>query len=146
MITKDEVRELVNLYKDIFPHIRDDYLSKVIDNGNILYTKDGSGLLGIIIFKRYVKNTKYVNAGDFELSQIIVKNKGKGIGSSLYYGFERLVIKQGAKSIVLTVRESNTIARNFYDKIGMNVVGKISWKNGSIPGLVYKKVLVKTLM
>ena len=39
----------------------------------------------------------------------------------------------------LTVREENTAACKFYEKVGMELVGSISWAKGKMPGSVWRK-------
>ena len=43
------------------------------------------------------------------------------------------------KNVWLTCRENNTAANKFYEKVGMEQVGKISWAKGKMPGLVWRK-------
>ena len=37
----------------------------------------------------------------------------------------------------LSVRRDNTVAKKFYEKIGMVKVGEIDWADGKLPGDVY---------
>ena len=38
----------------------------------------------------------------------------------------------------LTVRKEKGVARRFYERYCMKVVGTVAWKNRTIPGLVYR--------
>jgi ribosomal protein S18 acetylase RimI-like enzyme len=41
--------------------------------------------------------------------------------------------------VFLTVREDNLVANRFYEKVGMEKVGYITWSKGKMLGNVWKK-------
>ena len=43
------------------------------------------------------------------------------------------------RDVFLSVRSDNTNACNFYDKIGMKLIGTHNWAKGTVPGKVYVK-------
>lgn len=119
-------------HKDIFPYFRKDYLAKKIADDNVIL------ICGVaIIFGVYKRNQKIgencqAKSGDYYISEIV---SNAGNGTEVIQEFFAM-----ANSYVwLTVRKDNTRACQFYEKNGMINVGKISWKQGTIPGLVYLK-------
>ncbi len=117
--------------KDIFPHLRYDYIQRKILSNKVVLEDDV-----VIIFGKYVKRQKVgdVNAkpGDAYISQIA---SIKGNATFVLNKFFKWV----NSNVWLTVRKENNRARSFYEKNGMKEVGKISWKEGTLPGVVYFK-------
>jgi len=106
-----EVYKLFLLEKQVFPHIRYDYLVRCINVGNNICIKKENEVLGVLIYKKYKKNTLYANKGDYVISQIVAKIKGIGIGTKLFNGLEKIAANDNAKTITLSVRADNKYAR-----------------------------------
>ncbi len=121
--------------RDVFPHIRTDYLKRQIKNNNVIYYE---GV--ILIFGEYKRRGTLgdfqYNKGDLIIHQILNSRKGNGNARIIMNRFITANDTQ-SRSIILSVRSANTRARRFYEKMGMSVVGNISWSKGTIGGKIY---------
>ena len=130
----DEVKDIFYQHKQWFPHIRTDYMRREIASGNLILDND------VIITYNYYKRKQKIGdvqaqQGDCVLHQIAAKNKGTA--SQVLQRF----FKWTNRRVFLSVRSDNIIAKKFYEKNGMKLVGKTSWtKDGvknALPGDVY---------
>ena len=132
-----EIYDIFKKYKEIFPHIRQDYLKRMIAADNVIY-KDGV----VIIFQKYKKATRLgdvtVKAGTYILHQIVNANQGNGKTKAVWEEFLNKVVEDpDSQGIVLTVRSNNLRACKLYENLGFNRAGNIDWKSGEIKGSVY---------
>ena len=129
--------EIFNLYKDIFPHIRSDYIKKQIDKNNVIYENDV-----VINYQEYKKKVKLgtvtIPKGDVILHQIVTDFPGKGVANKVFKEFCNSI----SSNLWLTVRSSNGRAIKFYIKNDFKHVGDIEWKGGQIKGRIYMKEIV----
>ncbi len=137
LATEDDIDDMMKIfrkYPKIFPHIRKDKIIAYIQKCGAIF-EDGV----LITFGKYQKKVTIgtVNAhkGDWTLYQIVNKEPRNGKSFEILNKFLNYI----DGDCYLTVREDNLIARKFYEKNGFIEVGNISWKNGEIPGKVYKK-------
>ena len=130
----DVVKDIFYQHKQWFPHIRTDYMRREIASGNLILDND------VIITYNYYKRKQKIGdvqaqQGDCVLHQIAAKNKGTA--SQVLQRF----FKWTNRRVFLSVRSDNIIAKKFYEKNGMKLVGKTSWtKDGvknALPGDVY---------
>jgi len=129
------IKDIFKPYKkDYFPHVRNDYLTRMIKSGNVILDKD------VVItynhYKRKQKITEGVIAekGDCVLHQIVSKNHDGSATDVLQRFFKQVNVR-----VFLTVRSSNATAKKFYKRNGMKIVGQTSWANSTIAGDVYLK-------
>ena len=127
----DVVKEIFSQHKQWFPHIRQDYLKRMIASGNLILDND------VIITYNYYKRKQRVGTvtaqqGDCILHQIAAKNKD-GSASEVLQRF----FKWTERRVFLSVRSDNIIAKKFYEKNNMKLIGKTSWARGTLPGDVY---------
>lgn len=132
----DKVYNAFASRKDLFPHIRKDYVGRQIEKGVVVFAK------GVyIIFDEYKRRQKlgttYAERGDIILHQIVNTEQGNGMASKVWDAWSDKFVAD--KNLVLTVRASNESARRFYALKGMSVSGNISWSGGDLPGVVYYK-------
>lgn len=134
----DQAKEIYSLFrarKDFFPHTRFDYLKRKISANECIYLNDV-----VITFSRYKRAVKLgecnASKGDYCLHQILNSNPGNGQSKSVIQKWASTL--ELSSYIWLTVRTSNFTAKKFYDKIGFERMGSIRWKQGTIPGCVYK--------
>ena len=122
-------------YRNIFPHIRTDYLKRQIKNNNVIF-QDGV----VIIFGKYKRRgklgTSQYNKDDVIIHQILNTQIGNGNASRVFEKFLGLTTKC---RLLLTVRSANQRAREFYERQNMKVDGNIYWSNGTVQGKVYAK-------
>jgi hypothetical protein len=128
----EEIKSIFNKHKEWFPHIRQDKLKSQIIEGGCIFDE------GVVItYNLYKKNTAFGSViafkGDCILHQIVTAEQGNGCACKVFTKFVEYV----DTNIFLTVRADNQIATGFYEKVGMNQVGHIAWKNGEIQGLVF---------
>ena len=130
----DVVKEIFSQHKQWFPHVRQDYIKRMIASGNLILDND------VIITYNYYKRKQRIGTvtaqqGDCILHQIAAKNKGTA--SQKLQDF----FKWTNRRVFLSVRSDNQIAKKFYEKNGMNLVGQTSWSLGGVknalPGDVY---------
>ena len=139
----DVVKDIFNQHKEWFPHIRQDYIKRMIVSGNLILDNDV-----IITYNHYKKRQRIgtitAQQGDCVLHQIAAKNKGTA--SHILQEF----FKWNNRRVFLSVRSDNIIAKKFYEKNGMNLVGFTSWsKSGvknALPGDVYMYDNVKEVL
>ena len=128
----EEVKNIFYQYRDIFPHIRTDYLTRQIEGGHCIL-KDG-----IVITYNFYKRPQPIGtvlAGKFDciLHQIVKdSNKYTSAGLVLQEFFE-----YARTNVWLSVRRDNVVAKKFYEKNGMKLVGECSWADETLPGDVY---------
>jgi hypothetical protein len=124
--------------KDVFPHARQDKLQEMIEKGQVVW-QDGVA----ITYQKYKKCTRVgdvqIPAGAIMIHQIVNSHQGNGKGSVVFEDFVAEVVLPSGGDLYLSVREENAVARTFYERHGMNVVGKVVWSGGTLPGLVYKR-------
>jgi RimJ/RimL family protein N-acetyltransferase len=139
-----EVKSIFKQHKEWFPHIRQDYIKRMIDSGNLILDND------VIITYNYYKKKQRIGTvtaqqGDCVLHQIAAKNRN-GSASQVLQRF----FKWTNRRVFLSVRRDNLIAKKFYEKNGMKLVGFTSWSLGGVanalPGDVYMYDNVKEVL
>jgi hypothetical protein len=124
--------------KDVFPHVRQDKLQRMIEMGQVVW-QDGVA----ITYQKYKKRTRVgdvqIPAGAIMIHQIVNSQQGNGKGSVVFEDFVAEVVLPSWGDLYLSVREENTVARSFYERHGMKVVGKVVWSGGTLSGLVYRR-------
>ena len=128
----EEVKNIFYQYRDIFPHIRTDYLTRQIEGGHCII-KDG-----IVITYNFYKRPQSIGtvlAGKFDciLHQIVKDTNKYTSASSVLKEFFEYV----KTDVWLSVRRDNAVAKKFYEKNGMKLVGECSWADETLPGDVY---------
>jgi len=137
------VRDLSAIYRhfqarrDAFPHVRHDGLNRRIEARQCVYQQ------GVVItYQQYRKRTRVgdinVPAGAIMLHQIVNSRQFNGAGRRVFKQFVAEIVKPSGGDLYLSVRKENVIACRFYERHGLKVVGTVAWKNGRIPGLVYR--------
>ena len=140
----DEVWQIFKDNKEWFPHVRTDYMRRMIASGNLILDNDV-----IITYNYYKRNYKLVKSSMGEMSQKIImqpndcilhqiaaKNRNGSASEALQRFF-----KWTNRRVFLSVRSDNVIAKAFYERNDMKLIGKTSWtKDGvknALPGDVY---------
>ena len=139
----DVVKDIFKQHKEWFPHVRQDYIKRMIASNNLILDNE------VIITYNYYKKKQRIGTitaqqGDCVLHQIAAKNKGTA--SKILQEF----FKWNNRRVFLSVRSDNIIAKKFYEKNGMDLVGFTSWsKSGvknALPGDVYMYDNVKEVL
>jgi ribosomal protein S18 acetylase RimI-like enzyme len=120
--------------KTYFPHIRQDYLKRKIDAGNVIL-EDGVVIVFAVYKRKQKIGTVEAQKGDAQIGQIVTATQGSGNASKILNKF----FEEMNTDVWLTVRAENPRARAFYEKNGMLKVSDTSWSDGTIPGVVYKR-------
>ena len=140
----EAVKEIFYQHKEWFPHIRTDYMKREIAKGNLIYDNDV-----VITYNFYKRNYKLdkssmgdvsqkiiMQANDCILHQIAAKHKNGSASEALQRFF-----KWTGRRVWLSVRSDNPVAKAFYERNDMKLVGKTSWtKDGvknALPGDIY---------
>ena len=130
----DFVKDIFYQHKQWFPHIRTDYIRREIAKGHLILDND------VVITYNYYKRKQKIGdvqaqQGDCVLHQIAAKNKGTA--SQVLQRF----FKWTNRRVFLSVRSDNVIAKVFYERNNMRLIGQTSWtKDGvknALPGDVY---------
>jgi len=128
----EAVKEIFYQHKEWFPHIRTDYMKREIAKGNLIYDNDV-----VITYKFYKRKQKIgeviAQQGDCVLHQIAAKHKNGSASKALQKFFEFVEPRR----VFLSVRSDNEIAKKFYVKNNMKLVGSTTWAKGTLPGDVY---------
>ena len=132
---------LFSFHKDVFPHIRQDALKRRIEAGQCIFEE------GVVItFQQYRKRTRVgevnIPAKSIMLHQIVTGSQFNGAGGRVFDHFFDEVVAPSGGDLYLSVRASNDVACRFYERHGMEIVGKVAWSGGALPGLVYRKVFI----
>ena len=130
-----EVKSIFKQHKEWFPHIRQDYIKRMIASGNLILDNDV-----IITYNYYKRNYKLVKSSMGEMSQKIImqpndcilhqiaaKNRNGSASQALQNFF-----KWTNRRVFLSVRSDNIIAKKFYEKNGMDLIGFTSWSLGGV--------------
>jgi FR47-like protein len=141
--TKADLKEIYKhfqLRKDVFPHVRQDKLQRLIEKCLVVW-QDGV----VITYQQYNKRTRVgdvqIPAGSIMLHQILNSKQSSGKGGEVFEQFVKEIVKPSGGDLYLSVRKENAVACSFYERHGMSIVGKVSWSGGTLPGLVYKMAL-----
>jgi FR47-like protein len=131
-----EIYRHFQAHRDVFPHVRQDALKRRIEAHQCIWQN------GVIItYQRYKKRTRIggvqVPAGAIMLHQILNSDQFNGTGSRVFRQFVDEIVKPSGGDLYLSVRKDNTTACDFYERHGMKVEGTVTWKNRTIPGLIY---------
>ena len=129
----DNIWSIFKKYKNVFPHIRTDYLKRQIKNRNVIF--ENNVVLVTSKYKRKVNlGNRTFDKNTIIIHQIVNDDVGNGCSSVLIKKF----LNEVRNKIILTVRKSNKIARRFYEKNNFKEVSKIFWSNNQIEGVIYE--------
>ena len=126
------VKEIFYQHKKWFPHIRTDYMKRMIAKENLIFDND------VVITYNFYKRKQRIGdviaqQGDCILHQIAAKYHNGSASQALQKFFEFV----NPRRVYLSVRNDNEIAKKFYLKNNMKLVGSTSWAKGTLPGDVY---------
>ena len=126
------VKEIFYQHKKWFPHIRTDYMKRMIAKENLIYDND------VVITYNFYKRKQRIGdviaqQGDCILHQIAAKYHNGSASQALQKFFEFV----NPRRVYLSVRSDNEIAKKFYLKNNMKLVGSTSWAKGTLSGDVY---------
>ena len=140
----EEIKSIFKQHKEWFPHLRQDYIKRMIASGNLILDSD------VIITYNYYKRKQRIGGvlaqqGDCILHQIAAKYRNGSASNTLQNFF-----KWTNRRVFLSVRSENLMAKKFYEKNGMSLVGQTSWSLGGVknalPGDVYMYDNVKEVL
>ena len=128
----EAVKEIFYQHKKWFPHIRTDYMKRMIAKNNLVYDND------VVITYNFYKRKQRIGdiiaqQGDCILHQIAAKHQNGSASQALQKFFEFVKPRR----VYLSVRSDNEIAKKFYLKNNMKLVGSTTWAKGTLPGDVY---------
>ena len=128
----ESVKEIFYQHKKWFPHIRTDYMKRMIAKENLIFDND------VVITYNFYKRKQRIGdviaqQGDCILHQIAAKHHNGSASQALQNFFEFVKPRR----VYLSVRSDNEIAKKFYLKNNMKLVGTTSWARGTLPGDVY---------
>ena len=128
----ESVKEIFYQHKKWFPHIRTDYMKRMIAKENLIFDND------VVITYNFYKRKQRIGdviaqQGDCILHQIAAKYHNGSASQALKKFFEFV----NPRRVYLSVRSDNEIAKKFYLKNNMKLVGSTSWAKGTLPGDVY---------
>ena len=132
----DEVWKVFQDNKEWFPHVWNTKVKKRLINNELIF-QDGV----VITYSKSKRNGKIgrdtdvsITKGDYVIHQIINSKQGNGNAEKVIKEYFDHV----NQNVYLTVRSENITANKFYEKIGMSMVGNISWSKGTTSGNVWK--------
>jgi len=128
----EKIKDVFYKHKKWFPHIRTDYMKRMIDRSQLIWED------GIIITYHHAKRKQKIGNVQIEkhdtvLHQIANSQPGNGNAKVILNQF----FEWCPQNVYLSVRKDNLTACQFYDSIGMKLIGETSWAKGTIPGNVY---------
>jgi len=132
----DEVWKVFQDNKEWFPHVWNTKVKKRLINNELIF-QDGI----VITYSKSRRNGKIgrdtdvsITKGDYIIHQIINSKQGNGNAEKVIKEYFDHV----NQNVYLTVRSENITANKFYEKVGMSMVGNISWSKGTMSGNVWK--------
>jgi len=132
----DEVWNIFQNNKEWFPHVWNTKVKKRLINNELIF-QDGV----VITYSKSRRNGKIgrdtdvsITKGDYIIHQIINSKQGNGNAEKVIKEYFDHV----NQNVYLTVRSENITANKFYEKVGMSMVGNISWSRGTMSGNVWK--------
>ena len=128
----ESVKEIFYQHKKWFPHIRTDYMKRMIAKENLIFDND------VVITYNFYKRKQRIGdviaqQGDCILHQIAAKYHNGSASQALQKFFEFV----NPRRVYLSVRSDNEIAKKFYVKNNMKLIGSTTWAKGTLPGDVY---------
>ena len=136
----DVVKDIFYQHKEWFPHVRTDYMRRMIASGNLILDNDV-----IITYNYYKRNYKLVRSSLGEMSQEIImqpndcilhqiaaKNRNGSASEALQRFF-----KWTNRRVFLSVRSDNVIAKVFYERNDMKLIGKTSWTKDGVKNALH---------
>ena len=128
----ESVKEIFYQHKKWFPHIRTDYMKRMIARENLIFDND------VVITYNFYKRKQRIGdviaqQGDCILHQIAAKHHNGSASQALQKFFEFV----DPRRVYLSVRSDNEVAKKFYLKNNMKLVGTTSWAKGTLSGDVY---------
>jgi RimJ/RimL family protein N-acetyltransferase len=128
----ESVKEIFYQHKKWFPHIRTDYMKRMIAKENLIFDND------VVITYNFYKRKQRIGdviaqQGDCILHQIAAKHHNGSASQALQEFFEFV----NPRRVYLSVRSDNEIAKKFYVKNNMKLIGSTTWAKGTLPGDVY---------
>ena len=128
----ESVKEIFYQHKKWFPHIRTDYMKRMIAKENLIFDND------VVITYNFYKRKQRIGdiiaqQGDCILHQIAAKHHNGSASQALQNFFEFV----NPRRVYLSVRSDNEIAKKFYVKNNMKLIGSTTWAKGTLPGDVY---------
>ena len=128
----ETVKEIFYQHKKWFPHIRTDYMKRMIAKENLIFDND------VVITYNFYKRKQRIGdviaqQGDCILHQIAAKHHNGSASQALQKFFEFV----NPRRVYLSVRSDNEIAKKFYIKNNMKLIGSTTWAKGTLPGDVY---------
>ena len=128
----ESVKEIFYQHKKWFQHIRTDYMKRMIAKENLIFDND------VVITYNFYKRKQRIGdviaqQGDCILHQIAAKHHNGSASQALQKFFEFV----NPRRVYLSVRSDNEIAKKFYVKNNMKLIGSTTWAKGTLPGDVY---------
>ena len=128
----ETVKEIFYQHKKWFPHIRTDYMKRMIAKDNLILDND------VVITYNFYKRKQRIGdviaqQGDCILHQIAAKYHNGSASRVL----QKFFVFVTPRRVFVSVRSDNEIAKKFYLKNNMKLVGTTSWARGTLPGDVY---------
>jgi hypothetical protein len=134
------VLSLFRLYPKIFTHVKPAYIEECLKKTRCIY--EDQVLIIYTIYKRQNRIGNYVAQRDFvTINQLVSKEPGKGNATTVMQRFLSWI----GKTVCLSVRTDNVKAVAFYRKLGFKECGVTSWKNGTVPGIVFEHCCSATI-
>ena len=132
-----EVYNIFKQHKDVFPHVRLDFIRRKINTDRCVY--ESGVVINYTIYKRRQKVGLILVAkkGDVMLNQIANTKPGNGRSEEV---LRRFFVMTKGRVVWLTVRADNKRAIRFYEKMGFELMGDISWKSGEIKGCIFRRL------
>ena len=125
--------------RDVFPHIRKDKLERLIGFGECIY-QDGV----ILTFHQNKVPAPVIATSSYKapesavvIHQLLNSQQFNGAAGRVFDQFVKEMSSKGVHEFILSVRADNAVACAFYERHGMQVVGRGTWANGTIRGLIY---------
>ena len=101
------------------------------------------------MWQQYKKATNVgdvkIPRGSIMLHQILNSQQFSGKGGEVFERFVVEIVKPSGGDLYLSVRKENAVACSFYERHGMQIVGRVDWSGGTLPGLVYTRTALRAV-
>ena len=127
----EKVKEIFYSHKKWFPHIRTDYMKRMIAKKNLILDND------VVITYNFYKRKQKVGDIQAYKDDCILHQIAKGKNGRASAVLQKFFKTVKSNKVYLSVRSENEVAIKFYLKNGMKLVGHTTWSEGKMPGDIY---------
>lgn len=130
------IQHAFRAYPDIFPFIRQDFLTREIQAGRVIYD------FGMVAILKQMQRggrlgTYRYSKGVWQMPELVKTDRATAWSSLQLF---RAILDECVQDNILfgSVRNDNLVSLQWHRQMGYRDVGTITWKNGTLPGSIWE--------